>query len=67
MLSRKYRSSSLLGHPKRLSLQNDRLKGTAVEREETVRHLLNTAAEEMRALPSASQQDKAKSAWVKKW
>ncbi|KAI9638927.1 uncharacterized protein MKK02DRAFT_41955 [Dioszegia hungarica] len=67
VLSRKYRSSSLLGHPKRLSFENDRLKGTAVEREETVRHLLNTAAEEMRALPSASQQDKAKSAWVKKW
>lgn len=67
MLSRKHRSSSLLTHPKRVSIDSVRLRGTAADREETVRKLLNTAADEMRNLPSVSQQDKAKSAWVKKW
>lgn len=67
MLSRKHRSSSILGHAQRLSIDHVRLLGSAADREESVRLMLHTAAEEMRSLPSASQQDKAKSAWVKKW
>lgn len=66
MLSRKHRSSSIIGHAKRVSVEF-RLHGTAADREETVRQMLQSAAEEMRSLSSSAQQDKAKTAWVKKW
>jgi hypothetical protein len=56
MLSRKHRSSSVL-----TPIDKGR------DREETIRQRLASSAEETLELPSTSQQDKARSAWVKRW